>query len=382
MRTLSLLALVTGCSWGGFDDLQNSMWVSSMEKPNVGSSDYATAIVGATSGTGGGRLAVTGNSVPTYSTLAYDMKGGVKLGPNPQKLGVHFIATLSDQPILVSDGAGKIALVAPGIDVGNIAVVVGDADSVADQPFPSTNPPTAAAFFGQALVIAAGSTLFVQDGGMVKACTATDGAAPVTISALERDDQMVWAWATTGQVFGYDGASLATTCTTSGTPPNLGATVLAGATQAPTGNPKIMISGTSTDAHQWAVVASDSAAGPMISVVDLRAHAVVGTGLGVEGMAATTLLDTGTATFVAIGLPRAMVGSVTTGQVELHALDTTTGALDATAAETLNDAQPDANQVFGRALTTMTFNDKSILVVAASNEVFAYYRTQLYADTR
>ena len=219
MRKISLLALVAGCSWGGFDDLQSSMWVSAMDKPNVGSSDYATAIVGATSGTSGGRLAVTGNSVPTYSTLAYDMNGGVKLGPNPQKLGVHFIASLPDQPLLVSDGNGKVALVAPGIDLGNIAVIVGDADAIADQPFPSANPPTAAAFFGSTLVIAAGSTLFVEDSAGVKACTATDGASPITITALERDTKMVWVWAQTGQLFGFDGATLLATCTAASMPP-------------------------------------------------------------------------------------------------------------------------------------------------------------------
>jgi len=59
-----------------------------------------------------------------------------------------------------------------------------------------------------------------------------------------------------------------------------------------------------------------------------------------------------------------------------------TGVIDAAAAETLNDAQPDGNEVFGRALATMAFNGKTILVVAASNEVFGYYRTQLYGDTR
>jgi len=39
-----------GCGWSSFDDLQNATWVGSIQKPNVGSSDYATAIVGATSG--------------------------------------------------------------------------------------------------------------------------------------------------------------------------------------------------------------------------------------------------------------------------------------------------------------------------------------------
>ena len=38
--------------------------------------------------------------------------------------------------------------------------------------------------------------------------------------------------------------------------------------------------------------------------------------------------------------------------------------------------------LFGRALTAMTYNNQSILVVAANNVVYAYYKTLLYGDTR
>src|SRR5262249_15999046 len=162
-------------------------------KPNVGSSDYAVAIAGATVGTSGGRLAVVGNSAPTYSTLAYDAKGASALGPNPQKLGQHFIVSLGEQPILVTHTIahvppaaaprGPVALAGAAIGSGNIAVVVGGAASVADGPFPSSSPPDAATFFGTAgeLVIAAGSTLFVEaDTTGVKSCTPVDSAnAPV-----------------------------------------------------------------------------------------------------------------------------------------------------------------------------------------------------------
>jgi hypothetical protein len=45
---------------------------------------------------------------------------------------------------------------------------------------------------------------------------------------------------------------------------------------------------------------------------------------------------------------------------------------------TLNDAEPESAQEFGRSVTTMKFNGQEILVVGAHNEIFAYYKTALY----
>jgi hypothetical protein len=99
-------------------------------------------------------------------------------------------------------------------------------------------------------------------------------------------------------------------------------------------------------------------------------------------MTSAAFVATSGGDFVAVGIPSAQVGSVTTGKVELHAFDRTTGEITATAAETLTDAQPDSNEAFGRALAAMSFGGNDILVVAASNEVFSYFRTQVYGDTR
>ncbi len=383
----SFVALGAGCSWSSFDDLADQTWVHSTQKPNVGSSDYATAVVGVTVGTSGGRLAVVGNSAPTYSTLAFDAKGGSALGPNPQKLGQHFIVSLDEQPILVTDGMGRVALVAAAIDSGNIAVVVGDADSVADGPFPSPQPPDAATFFGASgeLVIAAGSTLFVEaDTSGVKACTPVDSSnAPVTIAALDHDATHVWAWTKDGRLFGYDGAMLGTVCQTpSGSAaPTIAPSAGGLATSfMPGTGARILI------VQKWAVLAAhaNSATTGSVFVADLTASPItqVGTTLNADGIVSATQLSTGGSEYIALGFPTRAVGGTTTGQVDLLQLHTDTGALDAAPVEQLNDDQPDSNEVFGRALATMTFNGKDILVVAASNEVFSYYRTQLYSDTR
>ncbi len=48
----------------------------------------------------------------------------------------------------------------------------------------------------------------------------------------------------------------------------------------------------------------------------------------------------------------------------------------------LGDAQPEDNQRFGRSMTVATFNgDEQVLVVAAQDEIFTYYRTPVAGDT-
>jgi hypothetical protein len=88
-------------------------------------------------------------------------------------------------------------------------------------------------------------------------------------------------------------------------------------------------------------------------------------------------------TYVVLGFPNKEVKNVTAGDVEIYDLDPATGALGTTPSETLSDAQPENGQLFGRDVTTMEYNGHTVLVVAASNEVFSYYRTSLYpTDTR
>jgi hypothetical protein len=115
-----------------------------------------------------------------------------------------------------------------------------------------------------------------------------------------------------------------------------------------------------------------------VLVVDLTTMTQVGTTLTVEGLKSTVLADLGSGTYLAIGVPDRSVGGVVAGEVELHELDTASGALDATPVALLHDADPESGQLFGRSLTTMQFNGSPILVVGANAEVFAYYRTALY----
>ena len=48
----------------------------------------------------------------------------------------------------------------------------------------------------------------------------------------------------------------------------------------------------------------------------------------------------------------------------------------------LSIPQAGGDLLFGRGVAAVTFNGATILVAAANNEVYTYYATSLYSDTR
>lgn len=391
-RFVLLSVALVGCKWTDFDNLSDQTWVRSQDKPSVGSTDYAISITGASADTNGGTLAVVSTDAPTLSTIVYDPKGTDKVGDNPAKLGQHFIVSLSEKPILVNDGMGHIALVEKAIDSNVIAVVSGPAGSPTDLTFAGP-PPTAAAYGGTSLYIAAPTSaaatdnLFIVNGtAMIVSCSLLDETGmPLQAAAVATDPTRLWVWTKTGSVISYAiSGFVAGTCTGLNK-----STAAFTQTFAPGTGASIHI--VSDGTKEWAVLTAhaDKATNGEVVVLDLTTAdastppAQVGTTLMIDGLLSSTIATFDTMTYVVLGIPTKQVGSTAAGQVEIHPFDPTTGTLDATSMETLNDAQPENGQLFGRDVTTMQFNGKTILVVAASNEVFAYYRTSVYpTDTR
>lgn len=362
MRKLSLLPLllVGACNWTDFDTLADNTWVHSTDKPNIGSTDYGIAIVGVTTQTQGGQLAVVSNDTPNYSTLDYATTGDTSVGPNPQKLGIHFIASLSDPPILITDGMGKVAIVEKAIDAGNIAVVIGNATSVGDAPFPSQATPDAATFAGANVIVAAGATIFTVTGmGVPASCTMTDTS--FRAAALASDGAKLYVWSQAGVFYTVPVASPCAAAgmsfTSMGFMPTIGS--------------KIHLVGA------YAVLAGHSGVSGQLLVVNTTTLQQVGNTLAVDGLRSSAVGNFGGTDYVAIGVPSRSVDGLVAGQVELHAL-AADGTLNPTPALVLNDAQPESAQNFGRAVTAMKFNNQQILVVAAKSEIFAYYKTALY----
>jgi hypothetical protein len=85
--------------------------------------------------------------------------------------------------------------------------------------------------------------------------------------------------------------------------------------------------------------------------------------------------------FVVAGLPTTIVKDVVAGEVQVLEINTATGIATSPAA-TLFDSRPEDNQAFGRGVAALSYNGKSIIAVAADNEIFLYFRTALYSETR
>lgn len=372
MRALLLLAVIglSACKWTEFDDISKATWAHSVSKPDeVGSTDYAIAIAGATgSGGTGGVLGVVSNIPPTYSSIDYDPSGSTVIGPNRLHLLDFAITSLPQQPILVAAADGTVALVNAGTAANTLSVVTGPGDNPAHQVITTamSSSPDAAAFAGTHLVTAADQLYLDVD---ASGTHATGCAMPERAAALAATDTQVFEWSQQGNFITY------------AVPSPFGCP-----TAAPTPTATGFMPGPGAQIHLAGNLAVLAGHGPqttasMALVIDTTTGQAIGTPLSLDGLGSSAVLDVGGTMYVALGFPDRSVNGVTSGQVELHVLDQAMG-IHADVAETLSDAQPQTGQKFGRALTTMTFNGSEILVVGADSEVFAYYRTLLYADTR
>lgn len=370
MRTKLFLAALTlvGCNWMEFDDLSDATWVRSTDDANVGSRNYALAIVGLSTGASGGLLGVISDDTPDYSTIDYAADGVDKSGANDLKLGQHRIAALSDPPMFVSDGNGKFALAERSTTGGNIAVVFGSATAPAGVEFAAAATPDTVVFAGTQVVVSAGNTFYTLQMGSQVACTSPD--ATMGVAATASDGTSLWVWTKAGTLFSVPVSALAP-CTGGALPAATSTFTTTGFM--PANGARIHLVG------NYAILAAHppTSRSGQVFVVDTMTMTQVD-GKPAEGLQTSTVATFGGQTYLALGIPDRAVKGVVAGQVDLLEFDAATGKFLASPALELSDAQPESGAQFGRSVTTMKFNDQEILVVAAESEVFAYYKTALY----
>jgi hypothetical protein len=213
------------------------------------------------------------------------------------------------------------------------------------------------------------------------------GAAPITDTTT--DDVIVWT--STGKLLLYPGdvfngpAPFGASCTGGQTGPLAGSGVADTGFLPSKGSQIVMIDG------KYALLVGhkeigdsasylglyDVTAGPMGAKNPTR----IGNPVTLPDLRTATVLDTANGRFIAAGYPTATFDGVKAGKVLLLPLSVTTGITE-TPAATLHDASPESDQAFGRAVAAMPYNGKNILAVAADNEIFVYFRTTLYDETR
>jgi hypothetical protein len=405
------LVLVAGCKWTDFDDLSNSTWVKSTEKPTNDASDYGIAIArGLRVGSSGGTLVALGTGQALYTELVYDASGNSSLSSNEVKLNNDFaIASLVDQPLLLADPESDDVSLVVASGGNSIAVLTGTGMLNVQQVFNQNSPDGATYIKFDAAqqtqpIVGAGTTVFGVDTTatqMQHTCTLTDATAqPIQIAALgagkidatDTTEKLV-VWTKTGQLLVYDSTVWnGTTAGCSGTAPILAAVDTG---FMPGTGAEVFTIKDNTDADTTFVVLAGRQAGTgggpngqgaRIVMYDLSGvmPTIVGAPLdrpGLHGMAVASF-DNGNTQFFIAGFPNDSDGTVDGGDVLVFPLSTTTG-VNPSSVITLSDAQPDSGQSFGRAVTAMPFNGKTALVVAANNEIYAYVRCDpLYTDLR
>lgn len=403
MRTtmwLLLAAAAAGlgaCKWTEFDDLQDQTWVDSTNKPGgVKSSDYGIAVArGAVSGTGGGRIVVIGAGVATYSELVYDATGSAKFPGTQLDLEMQYGIPNIGQPVLIADPTTDDISLIVGSDNG-IAMLTGASGALKLYQLFNQDKPDAATYMlaptqtKELPMVAVGDSVLgallpaLPMGGAQPICKLGDSATPgfmaqikalaaVRVAPAPTDD--VLAWDAGGKLYKYPG-TVFNGCATAAEP--LGSV---DTTFKPDDGSLIL----SIDATH-VILAGSNADGGFLQEYDAATLTAIGPAAMVPGLRTAALLKVDTQQYVVAGVPTELVNGKSVGQVKLFPIEA--DGLGTTQVAAYNDAQPDDNQSFGRGVAVMPFNGKQVIVAAANNEIFAYFRANLadgsvlYDETR
>ncbi len=396
--TLSLIAAATfvastGCKWTDFDDLETEAWVESTEKPDGNSNDYGIALSrDVRASADGGSLVVLGAGQALYTELSYKPAGGASLTTDTEvKLNTQFgIGNLDNQPILIADSAtDEVALITNSGGNGSIAILAGTHTMMSSQVFGPTTPDAAVYFKATSQ---ATTKVFVGSADSVYGFAASpapqpkcqlvdDAAAPLAIRGMAAakitsttDDDLV-VWAGDGKLYVFAGVTF-DGCATPAAP--IAPVLDLGF--APVHNASMQI----IDGHYLLVGGHhDNDAKSLVALVDLMpaTPVTVGTPLMRDGLKSVTFLDVPDGRYVVAGFPSESIDGTVSGEVLALPISTATG-IDPTPKAMLHDAQPEGNQAFGRAVAVVQYNGKPTLAVAASNEIFFYYQSPLYGETR
>jgi hypothetical protein len=403
MRTQILLlvaaAALGACKWTEFDDLSNEAWAESSTKPgSVKSSDYATAIVrGSLSSSPGGKLVAIGNGEPTYSEIVYAANGDASTPSTVVDFKTAYgIQTIPDHPLVIADPTTDDISLIVGTDNG-FAVLTGNTGTLklyqlfnqpAAQPdaatylqyTPQTKPMP---MIGVGSIVEGAILPALPTGASQPSCTLLDASGATTqITALARmanpPQDYFLMWDANGHLYRYVGSAF-NGCAAPG--------LLPISSMALTFTPESGSQIVRLDATRY-LLAGHSGANGVLQVVDASSMAAVGDPVSVPGLASADVLVDSTGNGYAIaGVPTAQVDGAAVGEAQLFTVSVTTGVSAAPVAA-FHDAQPSAGQEFGRSVAVMPYNDKAVFAVAAKNEVFTYFRTNLgdgdplYPETR
>lgn len=399
-----------GCKWTDFDDLKEETWSTSTGKPDNSAANWAVAIArlgrGGAAGTGG-TLAVIGASGALYDELTIGPGGDVNTTAEVPLDAMFGITNLALDPLLLprpdadeialvtgSEATRSFALRAAGGDVNPVSVGGPGLPTAATYlvpPTPGPAAPTMQMLIGQADAVYAvlldqpsqptmAPKCALRDAAMgmfnIRALGAYRPAAPAT-----GDEVLVLTDG--GKLLVYPGTVFGGCSPTMTQLPNPLVAADIGLTGVQPGSQILVFSDTS--GTYAAVQAHNDTGKGRLGLYRITTTALeeVGPPREVAGLRTAALFQhtDGAKRYVLAGTPNATVEGVVAGQVQAFELDTASGVA-ASPAMALSDAQPEDRQSFGRGVAALPFNGKTIIAVAADNDVFLYFRTTLYGETR
>ncbi len=408
---ISLALLASGCSWTTFDDLESETWVRLVTEPNDDSSDFGIAL--ARGVRGGGALPsfiALGNAEVVWHELTMSPTGAIDASPGHNLSDAGSVANLDAQPLLISDSDpdemnDEVTLITPS-NGADFVLFSGTGASTtirqlrlgaAAKPDAATymTAPTGVATAGtRQPLIAAGAKVwgFQTEQTGHPSCTLHDGGTPIEIRGLVARGDTVVVWAkvgATGRLLKYP-ADEVFAGTTPGCMMGLNPQEVATTTFAPGRGSQILLAVEGT--RTYGVLVGHGEPGDAQSAIELwdltdatpgpkGPPVLTGGPVTTPGLRTAALLEAGGTRYVIAGYPDAIVDSVAAGQAIAYPISLTTG-VGSTPAMTLYDASPESRQQFGRAVAVARFNGQDIVAVGADNEVFVYFRTTLYGETR
>ena len=394
-------AALPACSWSQFDDLRNQTWAGATDKPDVKSSDYGVALQRGARAGDGGTLVVVGAAPPSLSALVYTARGSASLAQAAIALDTQYaIAAVDPQPIAIADpSSDDVSLIASSgvntisvltfatqVSLHQLIVQPSSVDAATYMQAPDRiDPPHAGEHPPVQPLVAAGDyvlgTFYTNPPNPQPRCQLTDAGVAIspralgTVHAGAVDD--VLAWGKTGMLYRYP-ADVFNGCATTQEPIGAVATGFA-----PGRGSQIL----ALDATRVVLQGhNDVDEASFLQIYDAATLTAIGAAVTLPRLRTAAVLDAAGTKYVLAGYPTAVVGGEATGQV-LVFLAAAAG-LDATPALALSDAQPSANEAFGRAVAAMPFNGTDVIAVAAGDEIFVYFHavladgTTLYDETR
>lgn len=409
MRKTFLFAAAIGslgaCKWSEFDDISDDAHVASTPRPDDGATIWPIALIPAqnTASDVAGTLGVFGASEPTYNEIVLKAEGTAAVGSSFFEFESIGWGSFQTDPLVLrnpdttGEGAGELTLITEPASASVLFFGKGAGFDYVD--LNGATKIEAATYLrpavGAPAVVVGGESdkLFTRfPPKVVKRCDLIENAMPIALKAIgsvvptgATDDHLL-VWLADGRLLLYPAGVVngdpdpACVAGISGEP-----LLVSTATPfQPAGRSYIIdFRDDTTFGADLRLLVGRNGPNTFMQVVQVSTTGItfVGAPVTTEASASHATLRFEDASYIALGFPTATVDNTVAGQVKLYNVAPTTG-VDSTAVLVLNDSQPEDNQGFGKAVSSVSFNGQQILAVGANNEIFTYFETELYADTR